>query len=193
MQSQAATLHFMLENTRLALDALSKQISSASFDAFASRLCTASVIYFTGVGKAGLVAQKCAATGKSYGMKTHFIHPTEALHGDLGALDSNDHVLLISNSGRSTELTALASVLQLKSCPTYALVGNYDSPLAKMVDHLLSIGQYQETCHLGVAPTLSCLLLQLVGDALIVSIAKAREVTLKDFKSAHPAGALGQV
>jgi len=146
----------------------------------------------TGVGKSGLIGAKIAATLASTGTPSFFIHPTEALHGDLGMIGSQDSVLAISYSGESEELLKILPHIKRFDIPLIAMAGCDDSTLAKYGDVFLSIQVEKEACPLGAAPTSSTTLTLALGDALAVALMKKRNFKLSDFASFHPGGSLGK-
>ncbi len=146
----------------------------------------------TGVGKSGLIGAKIAATLASTGTPSFFIHPTEALHGDLGMIGAEDSVLAISYSGESEELIKILPHIKRFDIPLIAMAGNSDSTLAKYGDVFLSIHVEKEACPLGAAPTSSTTLTLALGDALAVALMKKRDFRAEDFASFHPGGSLGK-
>jgi len=146
----------------------------------------------TGVGKSGLIGAKIAATLASTGTPSFFIHPTEALHGDLGMIGPQDSVLAISYSGESEELIKILPHIKRFDIPLIAMAGKDDSTLAKYGDVFLSIQVEKEACPLGAAPTSSTTLTLALGDALAVVLMKKRNFKAEDFASFHPGGSLGK-
>lgn len=146
----------------------------------------------TGVGKAGHIARKIAATFASTGTPALFMHPAEARHGDLGMVQAADVVLAISNSGSSEEVISLLPSLKQIGCQLIALVGRSDSPLARHADHVLSIGAVIEACPLGLAPSTSTTALLAMGDAIALTVQLLREFTPEQYARYHPGGALGR-
>jgi len=146
----------------------------------------------TGVGKSGLIGSKIAATLASTGTPSFFIHPTEALHGDLGMITKDDSVLAISYSGESEELIKILPHIKRFEVPLIAMTGRMDSTLARYADCVLNIHVNKEACPLNVAPTSSTTLTLAMGDALAVCLMKKRNFTKEDFASFHPGGSLGK-
>jgi arabinose-5-phosphate isomerase len=146
----------------------------------------------TGVGKSGLIGGKIAATLASTGTPSFFIHPTEALHGDLGMIGKNDSVLAISYSGESEELIKILPHIKRFDVPLIAMTGKLNSTLARYADVVLNIHVQKEACPLNVAPTSSTTLTLAMGDALAVCLMKKRNFTKEDFASFHPGGTLGK-
>ena len=137
--------------------------------------CNGSVIV-TGVGKAGLVGQKLVATLASTGTPAHFLHPAEAVHGDLGRVRSNDLVWAISNSGRSEEVVRIAAHLREHASGLVAITASEDNPLAVAADCVVSIGRHAEACPNGLAPTSSTAVMMAVGDAIALLASQLQPV-----------------
>jgi len=146
----------------------------------------------TGVGKSGLIGSKIAATLASTGTPSFFIHPTEALHGDLGMITKDDSVLAISYSGESEELIKILPHIKRFEVPLIAMTGKLNSTLARYADCILNIHVDKEACPLNVAPTSSTTLTLAMGDALAVCLMKKRNFTKEQFASFHPGGSLGK-
>ncbi len=149
-------------------------------------------LIITGVGKSGLIGTKIAATLASTGTPSFFIHPTEALHGDLGMITKDDSVLAISYSGESEELIKILPHIKRFDVPLIAMTGDKNSTLARYADVVLSIKVSKEACPLNIAPTSSTTLTLALGDALAVCLMKKRDFTKEDFASFHPGGSLGK-
>ena len=146
----------------------------------------------TGVGKSGLIGAKIAATLASTGTPSFFLHPTEALHGDLGMIGSDDIVLAISYSGESEELSSILPHIKRFDIPLIGMSKNKTSTLGRYSDIHIPIMVQKEACPLGAAPTSSTTLTLALGDALAVCLMKARDFKTEDFASYHPGGALGK-
>ncbi len=146
----------------------------------------------TGVGKAGLIGRKLAATFASTGTPSFFLHPAEARHGDLGMIQTSDVVLALSNSGSSDELIALLPSLKHIGASLIALVGRTESPLARHATISLSIGTVVEACPLGLAPSTSTTAMLALGDAIALTIQRQRKFTPEQYARFHPGGALGR-
>ena len=149
-------------------------------------------VIVTGVGKSGLIGSKIAATLASTGTPSFFIHPTEALHGDLGMIGKGDSVIAISYSGESEELIKILPHIKRFDVPLIAMTGEINSTLAKYADVVLNIHVSKEACPLNVAPTSSTTLTLAMGDALAVCLMKKRNFTKEDFAAFHPGGSLGK-
>ena len=146
----------------------------------------------TGVGKSGLVGAKIAATLASTGTSSFFLHPTEAMHGDLGMIGKDDIVLAISYSGESEELIQILPHLKRLNVPMIAMAKDSNSTLAKYSDYFMNIYVEKEACPLDTAPTSSTTLTMAIGDALAVCLMKKRDFKKEDFASFHPGGSLGK-
>lgn len=153
--------------------------------------CDGSVMV-TGVGKAGLVGQKLVATLASTGTPAHFLHPSEAVHGDLGRVRGADLVWAISNSGRSEEVVRIASHLRENSTGLIAITAGEDNPLAAAADCVVAIGRHDEACPNGLAPTASTAVMMAVGDGIAMLASRLRSFTPQDFARFHPGGSLGR-
>lgn len=153
--------------------------------------CTGKVI-ITGMGKPGHIGTKIAASLASLGTPSFFMHPGEAMHGDLGMVAANDVVILMSYSGESDEIVRLLPVLKEIGCATVAITGNPRSTLAQGCRHHFYFPHFEEACYMHLAPTSSTTALLVLGDALAVVASKLRNYTKNDFALHHPAGALGK-
>jgi arabinose-5-phosphate isomerase len=153
--------------------------------------CTGSVVV-TGIGKAGLVARKISATLASTGTPSHFLHPAEAMHGDLGALRGDDVVLALSQSGETEEITRLLPHVVARRVPIVALTARPDSTLGRAATVVVATGSVREACGLGLAPSTSTSLLLALGDALALVTSSLRRFTSEDFAARHPGGSLGR-
>lgn len=149
-------------------------------------------LIITGVGKSGLIGAKMAATFASTGTPSFFLHPTEALHGDLGMIGPDDVVLAISYSGESGELSAILPHIKRFNIPLVGMTRCSDSTLGKFSDIVISIEVSKEACPLGIAPTSSTTLTLALGDAIAVCLMHARDFKKEDFASFHPGGSLGR-
>jgi arabinose-5-phosphate isomerase len=149
-------------------------------------------VILCGVGKSGMIAQKIATTLTSTGTKAIFLHPTEALHGDLGIYSPGDPTLLFSRSGSTDELITLLPLLKHFQSPLVAIVGNRNSPLAKQCDFVIEAYVGRETDPFNLVPTTSAITALAVGDALAVALMRAREFQPEDFARFHPGGQLGR-
>jgi len=153
--------------------------------------CTGRLIV-SGMGKSGLISQKIAATMASTGTPSHFVHPGEATHGDLGMITKEDVVLIVSNSGETMELIQILPALQKKGVTIIGMIGRRNSTLSKRSDIYLDISVEKEACTLDLAPTASTTATLAMGDALAVSLLELRGFNKEDFAELHPAGILGK-
>lgn len=145
-----------------------------------------------GMGKSGHVANKMAATFASTGTPAFFVHPAEAMHGDLGMVDTRDVVIAVSYSGNSDELDVILPLLKRSHVPIIALTGNLDSNLAKLGSYALNIKVDREACPLDLAPTTSTTVTLAMGDALAICLLTLRGFQPEDFALSHPGGSLGR-
>ncbi len=152
---------------------------------------TSGSVIVTGMGKAGIIGQKISATLASTGTPSHFLHPAEAVHGDLGRVQKNDIVLALSHSGENDEIARLINPIKQQEVKLIAITGDPDSRLARHSDVVLNIGRLQEACPLGIAPSVSTTCMLAIGDALAFTVMKARNFGPEDYARFHPAGALG--
>jgi len=149
-------------------------------------------VVVTGMGKPGFIAQKISATFASTGTPSLYLHPAEALHGDLGRLVPGDLVLALSNSGETDELLRLLPAIRRLGAPIVAMTSGTRNSLADRADVVLEIGPVPEACPLGLAPTASTVALLAIGDALAMAVQHLRGFSPEQFASLHPGGALGR-
>ena len=149
-------------------------------------------VVLTGVGKSGLIARKIAATLLSTGTSAQFLHPTEALHGDLGLLNRGDVLLALSYSGESEELLRLLPVLPRLGVALISVTGCTDSALAKASAHVLDVSVDREACNHQLAPTASTTAMLALGDALAIDVSRRLNFQPQDFAELHPGGQLGK-
>ena len=149
-------------------------------------------IVVCGMGKSGLVGRKISATLASTGTPSYFLHPSEAIHGDLGIVQSQSIVILISYSGETDEILALLPALKRLNVKIIAFTGEVNSNLAKNSDIILNISVDKEACPLNLAPTTSTLTTLVTGDALAVSLMNIKNFKQEDFALTHPGGSLGR-
>lgn len=182
----------IIEHEAAALQAVSQQLD-AGFCCAVELVagCKGSVVV-TGVGKAGLVGQKMTATFSSTGTRSHFLHPTEAVHGDLGCLHAEDVVLVLSNSGETEEVCRLLPVLKRMNIPVIALTATNLSTLGHAAEAVISIGRLREAGLQGLPPSTSTTAMMAVGDALALVVSRIRGFTSQEFAFFHPAGSLGR-
>jgi arabinose-5-phosphate isomerase len=149
-------------------------------------------IVLTGMGKSGIVAQKIAATFSSIGMPAYFMHPAEAIHGDLGMIVGGDVVLAVSNSGETDELVRLLEIIRRLGATIIAMSGRADSTLARHADVFLDVAVREEACSLDLVPTASTTAALAMGDALAVACSEHRGLTPDQFATYHPGGRIGR-
>ena len=149
-------------------------------------------VVLTGVGKSGIVAQKIAATLCSIGNVAVYLHPCDALHGDLGIITASDVVILFSNSGETQELVEIVPHLKYRQVPIIGILGNLQSTLASRADLVLDASVDREACPLNLAPTTSTTVALAIGDALTMTLMQIKSITVQDFALNHPAGRLGK-
>jgi arabinose-5-phosphate isomerase len=164
-----------------------------SFDrAVDTLLGCAGRVVTTGMGKSGIIAQKISATLASTGSPSLFLHPAEAIHGDLGRIVKGDVLLAVSHSGDTEEILALVPWVKRLGSPVVALTGSSRSPLAQAADVHLDVSIRAEACPLGLAPTASTTAALAMGDALSMALLERRGFTVEDFAVLHPGGRLGK-
>jgi arabinose-5-phosphate isomerase len=146
----------------------------------------------TGMGKSGIVGRKISATLSSTGTPSFFLHPAEALHGDLGMLAAGDVILSVSYGGETREIVELLDALKRMEIKMVALTGNSKSTIAQASDIVLDVSVNEEACSLNLAPTASTTVAMAVGDALAVALLEKRDFRHDDFAALHPAGSLGK-
>ena len=149
-------------------------------------------VVLTGMGKAGIVAQKISATLASTGTPSAFLHPAEAFHGDLGRVRPDDLLMVLSNSGETDEIKRLINPVKRIGVSIVAVTSSLESTLAEHADVVLEIGHAFEACPIGLAPTTSTTAMLAMGDAVAMTVARARNFSREDFAFFHPAGALGR-
>ncbi len=149
-------------------------------------------VVLTGIGKPGHIATKISATLASLGTPSFFLHPSEALHGDLGKVDARDVVMLLSYSGESEEVVRLLPALKEIKCVTIAITGKEKSTIAKLCDYKFIFPEFEEACYMHLAPTSSTTALLAFGDAMAVVISRIKNYNEDNFALHHPAGALGK-
>ncbi len=196
--SDSGTVNFDVDYARRVIDSEAdavKTMAGIVDDSFVRALemlygCSGSVIV-SGIGKAGIIGQKISATLASTGTPSHFLHPAEAVHGDLGRLRQNDIVLVLSYGGQTDEIVRLINLVKQRQIKLIAITGEDDSTLAKYSDVVLCMGRQSEACPLGVAPSVSTTCMLALGDALALTLMKARNFSVEDYVRFHPGGSLG--
>jgi len=149
-------------------------------------------VILTGMGKSGLVARKISSTLNSTGTPSLFMHPAEAIHGDLGMVTKDDVILSISNSGHTQEINRLLPIIKKMGARIISFTGGLDSPMAQISDVVIDVGVEREACPMGLTPTASTTAVLAMGDALAVVLINLRQFSQKDFKKFHPGGSLGE-
>ncbi|NUN47529.1 MAG: KpsF/GutQ family sugar-phosphate isomerase [Candidatus Brocadiae bacterium] len=175
-----------------AIRALIPRLDDAFADAVRLILACKGRVVVTGMGKAGLIGQKISATLASTGTPSHFLHPAEAIHGDLGRVKGEDVVLALSNSGETEELSRLLPILKEFGTKIVALTATRTSTLGRSADIVICLGRIEEACPIGLAPSASTTTLLALGDALALVIQKERGFTREQFAFYHPAGQIGR-
>ncbi len=175
-----------------AIEALIDRISESFEKAVEIILNSKGRVVVTGMGKSGLIGKKIAATLASTGTPAFFMHPAEAIHGDLGMVTSDDVVIAISNSGETEEVIRLIPFLKRFNVKLIAITGNNGSTLAQQADVSLDVSIREEACPLGIVPTASTTATLAMGDALAVALLKRRGFKEEDFAMYHPGGSLGK-
>ena len=184
--------HTVIQDEINAIEALDKRLD-ISFEKSCEAIlhCKGRVI-ISGMGKSGHISNKIAATLASTGTPAFFVHPSEALHGDLGMITPDDVVIAISNSGTTEEIITLSSLVKRQGTTVIGMSGDMTSPLAKISHFHLDISVEKEACPLDLAPTSSTTVTLVLGDALAVALLEARGFTAEDFARSHPGGRLGK-
>ncbi len=179
-------------------DAISRIVIDAAFHRAVDLILHATTaphhgsIVVGGIGKSGLIGRKLSATFASTGTPGHFLHPTEAMHGDLGRVGKHDVVLLLSYGGNTDEVVTLATLLRQDNVPVISIVGKRDCDLARLATEALCIGDITEACPLNLAPTASTTAMLAMGDALALTVSRRRNFGVEDFRKVHPGGGLGR-
>ncbi|MFW1857235.1 KpsF/GutQ family sugar-phosphate isomerase [Acinetobacter defluvii] len=195
MQNQIDFQKVALETLSIeehALEVLAAQIDERFSQACEIILQCKGRLVITGMGKSGHIGRKMAATFASTGTPSFFMHPGEAGHGDLGMLVKGDVLIAISYSGKSDEIMMLMPLIKHVGVPLITISGHDKGPMPQNADVALTLGDIQEACPLGLAPTSSTTATLALGDALAVALLEARGFTSDDFARSHPAGALGK-
>lgn len=188
--SALAKLVFEIESRAVA--DLSKKLNSDFSDSIEAILESSGRLIICGMGKSGIIGKKIAATMASTGTPSFFMHPGEAYHGDLGMVSPDDVFIAISNSGETDEVVKLIPFLKDNGNVLIAMTGNPKSTLALAANYHLDVGVEQEACPLQLAPTASTTATLAMGDALAVTLMKARDFKPENFARFHPGGSLGR-
>lgn len=182
----------VIETETAAVAGLAERIDRSFIEACERMLSCSGRVVVSGVGKSGHIGGKIAATLASTGTPSFFVHPAEASHGDLGMITPHDVVVLLSNSGETSEITQLLPILKRLGVPVIAITGNPQSTLAEHADVNLDVSVPEEACPLGLAPTASTTAALAMGDALAIALLESRGFTREDFARSHPGGKLGR-
>ncbi|MBK4723890.1 KpsF/GutQ family sugar-phosphate isomerase [Pantoea agglomerans] len=170
---------------------LPDRLDNAFADACTMMLACRGKVIVSGMGKSGHIGKKIAATLASTGTPAFYVHPAEALHGDLGMIAAGDVVVLISYSGHAAEFRRMMPLLRALPVGIIAFTGNADSPLAQEADHVINVQVTREACPLGLAPTSSAVCTLMMGDSMAIALMRARNFDENDYARTHPAGSLG--
>jgi arabinose-5-phosphate isomerase len=188
-----ALVQGLLEDLRSNIDVLFQRFDCLQFVKITEVvLHSKGCIFFTGIGKSGIIAQKIAATCSSSGTKAFFLSPQNALHGDIGLVGRNDIVFFLSKSGETSELLELCPALRNKGAILIAVVTNPSSRLARACEFSFVLPELKELCPFDLAPTSSTIAQLVFGDLLAMVIMRLKEVSLSDFIQNHPAGRIGR-
>ena len=182
----------VLTTAAQALTSLADSLDSAFAQAVTAMEAAKGRVIVSGMGKSGHIARKIAATFSSTGTPAHFVHPAEASHGDMGAVDKADVVLALSWGGETAELSDLITYAKRHRIPLIGITGNAESSLAKAADVVLVLPKAAEACPMGLAPTTSTTLMLSLGDALAVALMERKGFTSDQYRDFHPGGSLGR-
>ncbi len=182
----------VVRNEARALERLAGRLPAGLDRAIEWLVACRGAVIVSGIGKAGWIGQKISATFASLGTRSHFLHPSEAMHGDLGRIADDDLVLALSNSGESAELLQILPMLRKRRIPIIAVTATEQNTLARQASLTLAYGDHGEACFLGLAPTTSTTLMLALGDALALAAAQQRAFRPVDFAKYHPGGSLGR-
>ncbi|MBC7330730.1 KpsF/GutQ family sugar-phosphate isomerase [bacterium] len=171
---------------------LREKINEAVYEAVEEILSCKGKVVITGIGKSGAVGRKIASTFASTGTPSVFLHPAEAMHGELGLLSSDDIIILISYNGETEELINIIPFLKRLGIKLIALTGNPNSSIAKASDIVIDVSVEREACPFGIAPTSSTTATMAMGDALAIAIMSLRRITRDDLARLHPGGTIGR-
>ncbi|KAB2920336.1 MAG: KpsF/GutQ family sugar-phosphate isomerase [Hyphomicrobiaceae bacterium] len=191
LRSAVRTLDLETEGLRALKEALEQELGASFGMAVAMLSAAKGRVIVTGIGKSGHVGQKIAATFASTGTRAFFVHPSEASHGDLGMIGTDDAIVAISWSGESVEIGSIVTYSRRFKVPLIAVTSRADSTLAKQSDVVLELPRAREACPHGLAPTTSTTMQLAIGDCLAIALLENRGFTAQDFKIFHPGGSLG--
>jgi len=182
----------ILQIEKLGLEEVSKNLDFSFAQALELILNIKGRVVVTGVGKSGIIGRKISATLSSTGTPSFFLHPVEALHGDLGMVTREDILLALSYSGNTLEVCELASILKKRNIKIISLTGNPESRLAKLSDIVINTKVPREACPFDLAPTTSTTATLALGDALAICLFELKGLNSEDFRKNHPGGSLGE-
>jgi arabinose-5-phosphate isomerase len=182
----------ILQQESFAINKLAGDLDERFLQAVYHLLCCEGNVIVCGIGKAGLVGQKIAATLASTGTPSHFLHPAEAIHGDLGKIGKHDVVLIFSQSGETEEIVRILPSLRQFQVKTIAITASEHSTLGRNVEVVLPLGQIEEADSLGLAPSTSTAVMIALGDALALTVSQRRRFKADHFAVFHPGGSLGR-
>uniref|UniRef100_A0A7V4JP00 KpsF/GutQ family sugar-phosphate isomerase n=1 Tax=Thermodesulfobacterium geofontis TaxID=1295609 RepID=A0A7V4JP00_9BACT len=182
----------ILQIEKLGLEEVSKNLDYSFAKALELILNIKGRVVVTGVGKSGIIGRKISATFSSTGTPSFFLHPVEALHGDLGMVTPEDILLALSYSGNTLEVCELASILKKRNIKIISLTGNPESRLAKLSDIVINTKVPKEACPFDLAPTTSTTATLALGDALAICLFELKGLGSEDFRKNHPGGSLGE-
>ena len=193
MNNHTSQFSELLAHEAAAIECAAHRLNSAELERALSLLaaCESKVI-LSGIGKSAFIARKIAATLTSTGTRAVFLHPSDALHGDIGILHSSDVAVVLSNSGETDEILGMLPYLKRRGVPLIAIVGNVNSTVARNADVVLDASVDKETCPFNLAPTASTTVALAIGDALALTVMQMKGLTPEDFALNHPAGRLGK-
>ncbi len=176
---------------RNSLDLIRSNLN-ADFPKIVRKISETKKLIVSGVGKSGIIGRKIAATFSSIGIPSYFMHPGDAMHGDLGMVESGDVCLLLSKSGSTKELVEMLPYLKQRGALLVSITGNTKSFLSENSDYFINSYVEEEGCPLNTAPMASALVALAIGDALAASVIKLKKITVRDFSRQHPMGQLGR-
>jgi len=182
----------VLETESGAIRAVQDRLDEAFEQSVEAILSADGRLVVTGIGKTGLIGEKLSATFASTGTPSIFLHPAEASHGDLGRVTSGDLVLMLSNSGETRELIRLIEPLRRTGCDLIAITSDRSTTLGEHADYTIEIGDMEEACPMGLAPSTSTTAMLAVGDALGLTVLENRDFSREEYARFHPGGTLGR-
>lgn len=169
------------------------QLSRENFSSIIKIILSKQMIWTSGVGKAGLAAQKLSSTLASNHKPAAYLSASDALHGDLGAIKKDDCIVVLSNSGKTEEMFKILMKAREIGITTILITGNGDSILGREANHVLEYGKIQEACPLGLTPTTSCTVMSVLVDAIAMTIQESNKLTYEEYSMSHHAGYIGEL